>query len=117
MAETRRQRRSEVLEKPERRTERPPQYRVLLHNDDYTTMEFVVAVLERCFGRSRADAVRIMLEVHHRGVGVAGVFPREVAETKAVEASAAAQNAGMPLLVTTEPEDDGPEGDGPGERD
>jgi len=87
-------------------TRRPRMYRVLLHNDDYTTMEFVVAILVSCFHRSRTDAVRIMLEVHHQGIGVAGVFPREVAEVKVAEATAAAQSAGMPLLVTAEPEAD-----------
>ncbi|HVS66617.1 MAG TPA: ATP-dependent Clp protease adaptor ClpS [Thermoanaerobaculia bacterium] len=104
------QQNGEVLLERRIATRRPRMYRVLLHNDDYTTMEFVVAVLVSCFQRSRTDAVRIMLEVHHLGVGVAGVFPREVAETKVAEATAAAQNAGMPLLVTAEPEEDDPDG-------
>jgi ATP-dependent Clp protease adaptor protein ClpS len=67
------------------RTRSPRMFRVVLHNDDYTTMEFVVAILERCFLRSRGDAVRIMLQVHHQGAGIAGVYPREVAETKVAE--------------------------------
>ncbi len=82
----------------------PPMYRVLLHNDDYTTMEFVVSILESVFGHSVAAATRIMLSVHHRGVGVAGVFPHEIAESKAEKAMSLARAAEFPLLVTVEAE-------------
>jgi ATP-dependent Clp protease adaptor protein ClpS len=86
------------------RTQVPRRYRVLLHNDDFTTMEFVVEVLVRFFRKGATEATRIMLEVHHRGVGVAGVFTREVAETKIAQVTDAARESGFPLLLTMEPE-------------
>ncbi len=77
-------------------------YKVLLHNDDYTTMEFVVIVLEKIFQRTTAEATRIMLNVHHQGVGVAGVYTREIAETKiAVVHDLAARNE-YPLRCSME---------------
>src|SRR6266849_10861592 len=66
----------------EKKLKKPPLYRVLLHNDNYTTREFVVAVLKEVFHKSDAEAVQIMLHVHYNGVGVAGVYTYEVAETK-----------------------------------
>jgi ATP-dependent Clp protease adaptor protein ClpS len=83
---------------------KPQRYKVLLHNDDFTTMEFVVEVLVEHFHKSPAEATQVMLHVHHKGVGVAGVYPREAAETKVAEVSAAAEAAGMPLLLTLEEE-------------
>jgi ATP-dependent Clp protease adaptor protein ClpS len=74
-----------VITKPKTRTKRPNLYRVLLLNDDYTPMEFVVHVLERFFNKSRDDATRIMLHVHHNGVGECGVYTYEVAETKVTQ--------------------------------
>lgn len=86
---------------------RPPRlYRVYLLNDDYTTMDFVVYVLESLFGHSRAMATRIMLQVHTQGAGLAGTFPRSIAETKANEVVALAQRHEMPLQARTEPEDE-----------
>jgi len=86
------------------RTRRPPLYRVLFHNDDYTTMEFVVDVLVRHFRKSSTEATRIMLEVHSLGVGVAGSYTREVAETKVALVTDEAREEGFPLLLTIEPE-------------
>lgn len=96
---------SETATHTHRAVRRPPLYRVVLHNDDYTTMEFVVDVLERHFQRSPADAVRLMLEVHHHGQAVGGVYPREIAETKVAQVSDEARQREMPLLVTAEPEE------------
>ncbi len=83
---------------------KPPLYKVLLHNDDYTTMEFVVEVLRTVFHHDAERATRIMLHVHERGVGVAGTYPMEVAETKAEKVMAMARAAEFPLLCTVEPE-------------
>ncbi len=86
-----------------RRVRRPRLYKVLLHNDDYTTMEFVVKILAEVFHRSEAEAVEIMLHVHRKGVGVAGVYPREVAETRVAKVTRLARDAEYPLLCTMEP--------------
>jgi ATP-dependent Clp protease adaptor protein ClpS len=77
--------------------ERPSLFEVVLHNDDYTTQEFVVAILMRFFGHDEASAHAIMLSVHTKGVGVAGVYARDVAETKAVQVVSHARRQGMPL--------------------
>jgi ATP-dependent Clp protease adaptor protein ClpS len=90
--------------KTTKKTAKPPLYKVLLHNDDYTTMEFVVKVLETVFHHDGQHAARIMLHVHTRGVGVAGTYPWEVAETKAEKAMSLARDADFPLLCTVEPE-------------
>lgn len=86
-----------------RKTRRPRLYKVLLHNDDFTSMEFVVEVLVRYFHKSAPEATRIMLEVHHHGLGVAGIFTYEVAETKVVQVTAEARQEGMPLRCTVDP--------------
>ena len=78
----------------------PPLYRVLLHNDDYTTMDFVVYVLESVFHRSESDAIRLMLQVHQQGVGVAGILTFEIAEMKAAETMELARANEYPLLCT-----------------
>ena len=82
----------------------PRRYKVLLHNDDYTTMEFVVDVLVSLFNKSQTEATQIMLSVHHRGHGVCGVFTREIAETKVAQVSEYARKNGMPLKCTMEAE-------------
>ena len=83
---------------------KPPLYKVLLHNDDYTTMEFVVEVLRTVFHHDMERATRIMLHVHQRGAGVAGTYSMEVAETKAEKVMSMARAAEFPLLCTVEPE-------------
>jgi ATP-dependent Clp protease adaptor protein ClpS len=85
-------------------TRTPRRFRVLLHNDDFTPMEFVVDVLQAHFGKSVTEATRIMLEVHHAGVGCAGAFTRDVAETLVAEVMDEASEAGFPLLLSAEPE-------------
>jgi ATP-dependent Clp protease adaptor protein ClpS len=84
--------------------ERPKRYKVLFHNDDYTTQEFVDWVLISVFNHDAESAHRIMLHVHMHGVGVAGIYPREIAETKAQKTMSLAREAEYPLLVTIEPE-------------
>lgn len=83
---------------------RPRLYRVILLNDDYTPMEFVVVVLERFFNKPREDAVRIMLHVHTKGMGVCGVYTREVAETKVNQVMDFAREHQHPLQCTLEPD-------------
>lgn len=84
------------------KVEEPPLYKVLLHNDDYTTMEFVVWVLESIFNMGNEQAIQVMLNVHLRGIGVAGIYTYEVAETKVDRTSALAREHEYPLLVTME---------------
>jgi ATP-dependent Clp protease adaptor protein ClpS len=92
----------ELEDKPQTAT--PRRYKVIFHNDDYTTQEFVVYVLERYFHKSETEARHIMLTVHHKGAAVAGVYTKDVAETKAQQVMDEARDSGMPLLLTTEPE-------------
>jgi len=80
----------------------PPKYKVLLHNDDYTTMEFVVYVLKTVFSKSEADAVQIMLAVHKNGVGICGIYTAELAETKVAKVRSLARKEGYPLKCTME---------------
>jgi ATP-dependent Clp protease adaptor protein ClpS len=81
----------------------PPRFVVLLHNDDYTTMEFVVEVLQRFFHKTEEQALRLTLEIHTRGRAVAGVYTPEIAEAKAVQVIDTAKNRGFPLKATAEP--------------
>ncbi|MDR0499065.1 MAG: ATP-dependent Clp protease adaptor ClpS [Holophagales bacterium] len=81
----------------------PPLYRVILHNDNYTTRDFVVWVLQEIFRKDEADAVSIMLLVHNNGMGVAGIYPFQVAETKVEQVSQLAERHEFPLLCTFEP--------------
>ena len=91
-----------VKERPETKEQDPTLYSVVLLNDDYTPMQFVVDVLEGVFQKSPAEAYRIMMQVHLNGRGVAGVYPWEVAETKAGTVTALASEAGHPLRTAIE---------------
>lgn len=86
------------------RTQRPPLYKVLLLNDDFTPMEFVVHVLERLFGMTHAQSIEIMLTVHRKGVAVVGVFSHEIAETKVAQVMELARRQQHPLQCTMEKE-------------
>ncbi|HEX7390280.1 MAG TPA: ATP-dependent Clp protease adapter ClpS [Acidiphilium sp.] len=86
------------------KTRKPALYKVLMLNDDYTPMEFVIHVLERFFSKSREEATRIMLHVHRRGVGVCGVFTYEIAETKVTQVMDLARQSQHPLQCTIEKE-------------
>ena len=91
-----------VKERAEIKSQEPKLYNVILLNDDYTTMEFVMQVLETLFLKSPAEAYRIMMHVHRNGRGLAGVYPWEVAETKADKVASLASEAGFPLRATIE---------------
>ena len=82
----------------------PPRYRVLLHNDDYTTMDFVVMVLQTVFHKNTEEATRIMLNVHHQGIGIAGIYTREIAETKVAIVHQMAKQHQFPLRCSLEKE-------------
>jgi ATP-dependent Clp protease adaptor protein ClpS len=91
-----------VVVKAKPKTKKPSMYKVLMLNDDYTPMEFVVHILERFFAKSRQEATRIMLHVHRRGVGVCGVYTYEVAETKVTQVMDFARQHQHPLQCTLE---------------
>ena len=90
--------------KPEKKTKKPPLYKVLLHNDDYTTREFVVEILMHVFHHPEQTAIQIMLAVHNNGMGVAGVYTFEIAETKIKTVEALAREHEFPLRLTMEPD-------------
>lgn len=94
-----------LLERREQKTEPPPLYIVLMLNDDFTPMEFVVAVLQKFFNKDHEAAVQIMLKVHMEGRGVCGAFTRDVAATKVEQVQAAAKKAGHPLQCVMEKQD------------
>ncbi len=91
-----------VKERAEQKNQEPKLYNVVLLNDDYTTMDFVLHILETLFQKSPAEAFRIMMQVHRNGRGLAGVYTWEVAETKAEQVAALAADAGFPLRATIE---------------
>ncbi len=93
-----------LLVKPRPKTKKPSMYKVLLLNDDYTPMEFVVHILERFFSKNRQEATDIMLHVHRRGVGICGIFTYEVAETKVAQVMDFARANEQPLQCTMEKE-------------
>ena len=91
-----------VIVKPKTKTKKPSMYKVLMLNDDYTPMEFVVHILERFFNKNRQEDTRIMLHVHKRGVGICGVYTYEVAETKVTQVMDFARQHQHPLQCTLE---------------
>ncbi len=94
----------EIVLEERQSTRKPRRFVVVFHNDDYTTQEFVVHVLMHVFHKDSTAATQIMLQVHHRGWGVAGIYSRDVAETKVEQVHAYARERGHPLKVTAEPE-------------
>jgi len=84
---------------------KPRKYKVLMHNDDYTSMDFVVEALMKVFHKTEAQAVAIMQKIHHNGVGLCGIYIKEIAETKQVQATEMARASKFPLKVTMEPEE------------
>ena len=93
-----------VVQEAKPQLQRPRLYKVILLNDDYTPMEFVVVVLERFFHKNREDATRIMLHVHQRGIGICGIYTHEIAETKVRQVMAFANEHEHPLQCALEPE-------------
>ena len=104
MDDTGRQTGGELLERTRQETKKPELYKVLLLNDDYTTMDFVVEVLESIFNKQPAEACRIMMMVHTQGKGLCGVYPHEIAETKVEAVVSRAREQGFPLKAAMEPE-------------
>ena len=97
-------REGELITRTRKTVRRPPRYKGLLYNDDYTPMEFVVALLEKVFGKGPSEATAIMLAIHNSGLGVAGVYTLDVAETKVVAVHKAAEQRGYPLRAGAEKE-------------
>lgn len=93
---------TELLSRSSSKTKEPPLYRVLLLNDDFTPMDFVVEILEKHFQKSRAEATRIMLQVHYQGAGLCGIYPKDVAETKVTLVNQHARSSGHPLKCQLE---------------
>lgn len=91
-----------VIEKAKPQTKKPSMYKVIMLNDDYTPMEFVIHILERFFSKTRDEATKIMLHVHQRGVGICGVFSYEIAETKVMQVMDCARQNQHPLQCTIE---------------
>ena len=106
MAQPRTDEATQTETRSEQKLERPRMWRVLLHNDDYTTQDFVVWVLESIFHKPRGEAFAIMMSVHRSGMGVAGVYTYDVADTKVKNTKQLAEEHEFPLLVTMEPEAD-----------
>lgn len=88
-----------------KKVQRPKRWKVIFHNDDYTTREFVIEVLMRFFDKDETEATHIMLSVHFKGHGMAGLYPKDVAETKVDQVTKHARKSGFPLKVTAEPDE------------
>ena len=105
----RRSEKTEILTR--RRLKRPPLYRVIFHNDDYTTRDFVVMALMRYFHKTHSEANTLMLNIHTQGKGIAGLYPYDIAATKRVQVESLAREHEMPLRLTVEADDGGREED------
>jgi ATP-dependent Clp protease adaptor protein ClpS len=103
-SETEKDEQSGVATVRKEKLQAPKKYKVLMHNDDYTTMEFVILVLQKFFNKTNSDAQAIMLEVHTRGFGICGIYTYEVAESKVAKVTKYARDNGHPLKCSTEPE-------------
>ena len=95
---------SDVILKEEKKLKHPHLYKVLIHNDDYTTMDFVMLVLKKYFSKSQNEADQIMLSIHHEGIGVCGIYTYEVAETKCQKVTLFSRQKGHPLKCSIEKE-------------
>ena len=95
-----------------KRLKRPKMFRVIFHNDDYTTRDFVVMVLMQYFHKSHSESTTLMLQIHTQGKGIAGLYPRDIAESKKVQVETLAREYEMPLRLTLEQDDDGKEENG-----
>lgn len=93
---------TQTLIRPSHQTKTPQFYKVLIHNDDFTPRDFVVHVLQRFFKKDETAATQLMLQIHHKGVGVAGVYTHEIAETKAYQTNEYSKQHGYPLRTTVE---------------
>jgi ATP-dependent Clp protease adaptor protein ClpS len=93
-----------IKEKNDVKIDRPKLYKVMMHNDDYTTMEFVVDILMKVFNKNASEATKIMLDVHKKGMGVAGVYPYDIAVTKVSRAHSEARENGFPLKLSLKEE-------------
>jgi ATP-dependent Clp protease adaptor protein ClpS len=96
---------TQTLVRPDQRTATPKFYKVVIHNDDFTPRDFVVHVLQRFFRKDEATATELMLQIHHRGLGVAGVYTHEIAETKAYQVNEYSKQNRYPLRTTVERDD------------
>lgn len=97
---------TQILERPDQKTDKPKLYLVIMHNDDYTTQEFVVHVLESYFKKDATEATQIMLKVHMAGRAKIGAYTKDIAETKSQQVTDYARENGHPLMLTVEPESD-----------
>lgn len=95
---------TDLLDKEDIKIQKPKKYKVIFHNDDYTPMDFVMLILMQFFGKSSEEAFSIMMSVHNKGKGIAGVYSKEISETKSEKVNLTAQQSGFPLLSTIEPE-------------
>ena len=93
-----------VLDRQDRKTKKPRKFKCVMYNDDFTPMDVVVMILKTVFHKNDVDAITLMLDVHNKGRGIAGVYSREIAETKCVEAIKLAREGGYPFLVKMEAE-------------